>query len=53
MEVPLHGVPLGGDVGVDAVSVEVVVDVGVAGGGLGERLPQLEGGEDGSNLLEI
>ena len=50
VEVPLHGVPLGRDVGVDAVPVEVVVDVGVAGGGLSEGLSQLESREDGSDL---
>jgi len=46
VEVTLHGVPLGGDVVVDAVPVEVVVDVGMAGSSLSKCFSQFESSKD-------
>jgi len=50
VEVSLELVPFGGDGPIDAVLVEVLVDVGGRDGGLRDGRPQLERDEDGDEL---
>ena len=52
MQVALHGVPFGGDVDVDAVPVQVVINQRGAGGCLSKSFSQLECRENRSDLSD-